>query len=70
MISLKVPHIDGIDGRSMIRKGHLSEENIPAAYKQVYGFSRITVSADKCSFIPYEYLARQYQCKGVTLKLQ
>ncbi len=46
--------IDGIETVHMIRKGQLSEENMPA-YKAVYGVSRIILPANKCGLKPSEY---------------
>ena len=56
--------IDGIETAHMIRKGQLSDENLPA----VYGFSWITVPADKCGFALYEYL-RQILVHFVELRI-
>jgi putative transposase len=59
MMGLKAFHlakatIDDIETAHMIRKGQLTDENIPA-YKQFMALAcMITVTADKCSYALYE----------------
>ncbi len=58
--------IDGIETVHMIRKGQLSEENMPA-YKAVYGVGRIILPANKCGLQPSEYLRHKHTEYGHAL---
>lgn len=59
--------LDGIETVHMSRKRQLSDENVPA-YKQ-FCFSRIIVSADKCSFSFFEYLRQSLRIAMLNITL-